>query len=149
MSSVVAALGLYCPEACGILVLQPGIETTSPAWQGGFFVFSKWPQVLFGVSAWCFTASHNYAITWRTHFFLMIVRINFYFFNWRIIALENFVVFCHTSTRISHRCTHVPSFPNLPPTSLHIPPFLSQSSCLSSLSHIANSHWLFILHMVM
>ena len=36
------------------------------------------------------------------------------FFNWRIIALQNFVVFCHTSTRISHRYTHVPSLPSLP-----------------------------------
>ena len=35
------------------------------------------------------------------------------FFNWRIIALQNFVVFCHISTRISHRYTHVHSFPNL------------------------------------
>ena len=28
------------------------------------------------------------------------------------------MVFCHTSTRISHRYTHVPSLPNLPPVSL-------------------------------
>ena len=26
------------------------------------------------------------------------------FFNWRIIALQNFVVFCQTSTWISHAC---------------------------------------------
>ena len=38
-----------------------------------------------------------------------------YFFNWKIIALENFVVFCHTSTRISYRDTHVPSLPSLLP----------------------------------
>ena len=35
-----------------------------------------------------------------------------YFFNWRIIALPNFVVFCHISTRISHRYTHVSSLLN-------------------------------------
>ena len=65
-------------------------------------------------------------------------------FNWRIIALQNFVAFCHTSIRISHRYTHVPSLPDLPPISLPIPPFsLSQRPCLSSLSHTANSHWLF------
>ena len=40
----------------------------------------------------------------------------------RIIALQNFVVFCHKSTRISHRHTHVPSLLNLPPISLPIPP---------------------------
>ena len=45
------------------------------------------------------------------------------FFNGRIIALQNFVVFCRTSTRISYRYTHVPSFPNLPPITLPIPPF--------------------------
>ena len=31
------------------------------------------------------------------------------FFNWRIIALKNFVVFCQTSTWISRRCAYVPS----------------------------------------
>ena len=41
------------------------------------------------------------------------------FFNWRIIALQNCVVFCQTSTWISHRYTNIPSFSNLPPTSLH------------------------------
>ena len=34
------------------------------------------------------------------------------FFNWRIIALHNFVVFCHTSIRISHRYTQIPSLPS-------------------------------------
>ena len=46
-----------------------------------------------------------------------------YFFNWRIIALQNSVVFCHTSIRIIHRYTHVPSLPNLPSISLPILPF--------------------------
>ena len=36
-------------------------------------------------------------------------------FNWKIIALQNFVVFCHTSTRISHRYTHVSSLPSPSP----------------------------------
>ena len=34
--SVVAANGLSCPAACGILVPQPGIEPASPALEGGF-----------------------------------------------------------------------------------------------------------------
>ena len=42
------------------------------------------------------------------------------FFNWRIIALQHSVVFCHTSIRISHRYIHVPSLPNLPSISLPI-----------------------------
>ena len=44
----------------------------------------------------------------------------FKFFYWRIIALQNFVVFCQTSTWISHRYTYIPSFLNLPPISLPI-----------------------------
>ena len=47
----------------------------------------------------------------------------FIFFNWRIIALQNFVVFCQASTWISYRYTYVPSLLNLPPISLPIPPF--------------------------
>ena len=34
--SLVVALGLSCPVACGILVPQPGIEPESPALEGGF-----------------------------------------------------------------------------------------------------------------
>ena len=44
------------------------------------------------------------------------------------------MVFCHTSRRISHRYTHVPSLPDPPPFSLPSPPIsLLQSPCLSSL----------------
>ena len=68
----------------------------------------------------------------------------------KIIAVHSFVVFRHTSARISHRYIHIPSFPDLPPISLPTPPFsLSQSPCLSSLSYRANSHWLSVLHMVL
>ena len=37
--SVMAALQLSCPKACGILVTLPGIEPMSPALEGGFFFF--------------------------------------------------------------------------------------------------------------
>ena len=50
----------------------------------------------------------------RFFFFLLLYLI----FNWMIIALQNFVVFCQTSTRISHRYTHVTHLPRLPPVSL-------------------------------
>ena len=74
----------------------------------------------------------------------------FLFFNWWIIALQNSVVFCYTSARISHKYTYVPSLPHLPPISLPTSPFsLSQSPCLSSLSHTENSHWLSVLHKVL
>ena len=44
------------------------------------------------------------------------------FFYWRIIALQNFVVFCQTSTWISHRYTYIPSLLNLLP---HLLPHLT------------------------
>ena len=53
----------------------------------------------------------------KTHF----LKIGQFFFlikkkiNRRIIGLHNFLVFCHTSTRVSHRYTHVPSLWDLPP----------------------------------
>ena len=51
--------------------------------------------------------------------------------------------FCHTSTWISHRYTvFSPSWALLPPPTPSFPSRLSQSPSLSSLSHIANSHWL-------
>ena len=36
MGSVVAECGLICPLASGILVPQPGTESTSPELEGGF-----------------------------------------------------------------------------------------------------------------
>ena len=43
---------------------------------------------------------------------------NLFIFNWRIIALQFWFDFCHTSTWISLRCTCVSSLLNLPPTPL-------------------------------
>ena len=52
-----------------------------------------------------------------THF------LNFLFiFNWRIIALQYWFDFCHTSTWISHRYAYVLSLLNLPPVSHPFPP---------------------------
>ena len=52
------------------------------------------------------------------------------FLNRRIIALQNFVVFCQTSTRISHRCIQSPPsrtyFPSASPSH---PSISSQSPC--------------------
>ena len=44
------------------------------------------------------------------------------FFYWKIIALQNFSVFCQASTWISHGYTYIPSLLKLPPISLSIPP---------------------------
>ena len=47
---------------------------------------------------------------------------NLFTFNWRIIAPQSCVGFCHISTWISCRYTYIPSLLSLPPTSYHIPP---------------------------
>ena len=44
---------------------------------------------------------------------------NLFIFNWRIIALQSHVGFCHTTTWISHRYTYVPCLLNLLPTPSH------------------------------
>lgn len=49
-------------------------------------------------------------------------HIAFFFFNWTIIALQNHVGFCQTSTWLSSRYTYVPSLLSLLTTSLPIPP---------------------------
>ena len=53
-----------------------------------------------------------------TYYFLFFKKKFIYFFNWRIIALQNCVGFCQTSTWVGCRDTNVPSLLNLPPTFL-------------------------------
>ena len=48
--------------------------------------------------------------------------LNLFTFNWRIIALQYCVGFCHPSTRIRLRYTYATSVLNLPPNSHPIPP---------------------------
>ena len=52
------------------------------------------------------------------------------FFNWRIIALQSFFVFCQTSTWISHRYTYILSLLKLPPVSLPMPPLCDDTEPL-------------------
>ena len=74
----------------------------------------------------------------------------FFIFNWSIITLYSSDGFCHTSTWISHRHTHVPSLWNLTPTPSPFQPLgCYRALAWSSLHLTANSHWLSILHMVM
>ena len=72
-------------------------------------------------------------------------------FNCRIITSQYFVGFCQTSTWIKHRYTYLPSLLDHPPTSHS---HLTLLGChraldLSSLHHIANSHWLSLLQITM
>ena len=73
-----------------------------------------------------------------------------YFLIEKIIALQDFLVFCkHQQESVIGTLMFPPSQNSLPcPSPSHLSR-LSQSPCLSSLSHTANSHWLSLLHMVM
>ena len=53
---------------------------------------------------------------------------NIFSFNWKRIALQYCVGFCHISTWISHRHTYAPSLSNLLLTSHPTPPHPSRSS---------------------
>ena len=46
--------------------------------------------------------------------------LNVFTFNWRIIALQYYIDFCHMSTWISHKHMYVPFPLNLPPTPSHL-----------------------------
>ena len=53
----------------------------------------------------------------------------YFFFNWRVVALQCCVDFCHTPTRISRRYwMSPPSLTSLPPPTLSQPSGLSQST---------------------
>ena len=61
--------------------------------------------------------------TRKVYRFFFQLFLSFLFFSfWRIIALQNFIVFCQTSTWISRRYTYIFSLLNLAPISLPIPP---------------------------
>ena len=81
---------------------------------------------------------------WSVWFFLI-----FIYFNWRLIILQYCGSFCHTLTRISHRCTYV----SPPKTPSHLPPHSIPMGCpsapaLSALFHASNLDWSSISHMV-
>ena len=60
--------------------------------------------------------------SWQSFFFFFKKILSlFLFFNWRIIALQNIVVFCQTSTWINHKYTYDLSLLNPFPISLPIP----------------------------
>ena len=72
-------------------------------------------------------------------------------FNWRILALQCCVGFCHEISWIRPKYASIPSFLNLPltPTQTH-PSGSSQSAWLTASCYRAASHWLSInLHTVM
>ena len=58
-----------------------------------------------------------YVLEWS----VIVIFLSLFIFNWRIIALQYGIGFCHTPTWISHRYTYVPSLFNLSPTLHPIP----------------------------
>ena len=85
----------------------------------------------------------TYLATFKSHCF--------FFFNWRIIVLQNFCCFLSNLNMNQPRVyRYIPSLLNLlsSPSPSH-PSRLIQSPCLSFLSHTANSYWLSISHKVM
>ena len=77
--------------------------------------------------------------TWRLRVNSSIGRALFlsFLFNWRIVALQNCVGFCQTSTWISHRYIYVPSLLNLPPNT---DPFPLLLGCHRALFELPESH---------
>ena len=61
-------------------------------------------------------------------------------FNWRKIALQCYVGFCHTIVQISHSYTCITSLLNLPPLLCHPTPLGHHSTRLGSLCYIPTSH---------
>ena len=75
----------------------------------------------------------------------------FFFFNWRIVALQYCVGCCHISTWISHKYTYVPSLFNFPPTSHSIPSLYvvtGPSFWVPWVMQKISAGWLSILHVV-
>jgi len=95
--------------------------------------------------SWYIYTMENYSAIKRNTFESVLMR----WLNLEPI-IQNFVVFCQTSTWISHRYTYITSLLNfLPSPSPAHSSRLIQSPSLSFLSPTANSYWLSILHMVM
>ena len=61
-------------------------------------------------------------------------------FNWRKIALQCYVGFCHTIAQISHNCTYITPFLSLSSLLCHPTPLGHHSASLGSLCYIAASH---------
>ena len=97
-----------------------------------------------------FPCTFQYKMQSEYKIFIILNRFFNLFFYWRIITLQNYVFYVkpqHESAIDIHKSPPFWIFPPSPAPS-H-PSRLTQSPCLSFLSHRANSHWLSILHMVM
>ena len=73
------------------------------------------------------------------------VKVFFFFFlNWRITALQCFVGFYRTSTRISHNYIYIPSPPPIPPKKLVFRAVISQQCFPSEIKSSCSAYCLVI-----
>ena len=71
-----------------------------------------------------------------------------FIFNWRILYIVVLIYAIHQHESAIDIHMSPPSWASVPPPTLSYPSRLSQGTSLSSPSHTVNSHWLFILHIV-
>ena len=72
----------------------------------------------------------------------------YFIFNWRVIALQYYDGFCHTSTWVGHQYISPLSWTSLLPPSPPQPSRLSQSTSLGFHASYGKLPWLSILHIV-
>ena len=129
-ASVVGVNGLSCPTTCGI--------------------FPDQEDSFLGTGTWFLTTGppkKSRILFFKVFLFLLFKKI--IYFNWRLITLQYCGGFCHTFTRVSHRCTCVPH----PEPPSHLPPHPisqghSSTPVLSTLSHASNLDWRSISHII-
>ena len=114
-----------CRVETGDFVLHK-VKAQGSMIQSGFFFFQlgfKWnlfhvvEKEIHLTSLSCQNVGEHSSDSSDAFFFCLYLFYYICLFNWRIIALQYWGGFCHTSTWISHRYTYVPSILNLPPIS--------------------------------
>ena len=107
------------------------------------------------VSFWIMVFSRSMPRSGFTdHMVMLLLVFCFFFFNFLIEGKLLYRILCFFVTYQQESAIGTPMYPPLwtsllSPSASHLShPSLSQSPCLNSLSHTANSHWLSILHRV-
>ena len=134
----------YC--CCFLFVLFPVHHGLSLVWRScqEQLIMSAWQHsdcfMLYWVK-WGPWSQTWLSLPWQiAAFFVCLLLINEFIFNWRIIALQRSVCFCHRPAQVSHNYTiFSPSWAFLSPTPSHSSRS-SESARLGCLCCIAGSH---------